>query len=158
VRTRVASTRASEVSIRCTSDSLLISSEKKATALGGDRRVLGDVQRERRFPIEGRAATMTRSPFWKPAVMVQIGEPRRHAGDGGGVLREELDLLHRGPEQFLDPDESLPILRLGDLEDLLLRLVQDRLDLALLVEGRLDDPGRRLDEAPQDRLLPNDPA
>jgi hypothetical protein len=70
LRSFCASIRASDVSMRCTSDSLLISSEKNATffcfsiaaccAMFSTNAVL---------PIDGRAAMMMRSEGWNPEVM-----------------------------------------------------------------------------------------
>ena len=45
------------------------------------------------LPIDGRAATMIRSPRWKPRVILSISvKPVRDAGDEALVLEELLDL------------------------------------------------------------------
>ena len=104
LRSFCASMRASDVSIRCTSDSLLISSEKNATGtLLLDRRVLRDVERERRLSHrrtrrdddEVRRLEARRH-------LVEIAEAARDAGDRLAAALERLDALHRRPEQLLD--------------------------------------------------------
>ncbi len=101
--------RASDVSMRCTSDSLLISSEKNATGtLCSIAACCAMFSVNAVFPIDGRAATMIRSAGWKPDVIssrslkplatpVIVLPPRV----------ERLDALHRRPEQLLDAREAV---------------------------------------------------
>ncbi len=61
--------RASDVSMRCTRDSLLISSEKSATGtLFSMAAYCATFSVNAVFPIDGLAATMMRSDGWKPDV------------------------------------------------------------------------------------------
>ena len=70
LRSRCASMRASDVSMRCTRDSLLISSEKNATGtLCSMAAYCAMFSVNAVFPIDGRAATMMRSDGWKPDVI-----------------------------------------------------------------------------------------
>ena len=102
------------VSMRCTSDSLLISSEKNATGvLALDRRVLRDVQRERRLSHRRTRRDDDRDPTgWKPDVSSSRSvKPLAHAGDRLAAALQRLDALHRRPEQLLDAREAVARLR-----------------------------------------------
>ena len=67
-RTRWLSTRAVAVSMRCTSASLDISSEKMATPCPSLAAWAAMLRQNAVFPMEGRAATTTSSDGWKPDV------------------------------------------------------------------------------------------
>ncbi len=103
------------------------------------------------LPIDGRAATMTRSDFWKPDVISSRStKPARHAGDEAAVLLELLDELIAGIDELAHADESGAQPVLGDLEDRPLRVVEQVVGVLLgvvraheHVGGRLDQPAQR---------------
>ena len=109
LRSRCASMRASDVSMRCTSDSLLISSEKNATGtLCSIAACCAMFSVNAVFPIDGRAATMIEIRRLEARRhLVEIVEAARDAGDRLAAALERLDALHRRPEQLLDAREAV---------------------------------------------------
>src|SRR5690606_897238 len=85
--------------------------------LRADGRVLRDVEGERRLPHGGTGGDDDQvAPLETRGEVVQVGEAGRYAGDRRTRLRQDLDLLHRRPEQLLDPYEAAPFVGLRDLE------------------------------------------
>ena len=126
LRSRCASMRASDVSMRCTSDSLLISSEKNATGtLFSIAACCAMLSMNAVFPIDGRAATMTRSDGWKPDVISSrslkplatpvIVLPPRWSASMRSIVGQSSSLMRVKPS-------VRPLL--ADLEDLLLGFVE----------------------------------
>jgi hypothetical protein len=109
------------------------------------------------FPMDGRAARMMRLPGWKPPVMVS----RSWKPDAVPVIalpsREVLELVDLGVEQVVDRAEVLAAVLVGDLEDRALGHVDEVARGCLVgVDAGLDLPGR-LEQAPQHRVLADDP-
>ena len=69
---------------------------------------------------------------------------------------ELLDALHRGPDQLLDAHELFGTPRLRHLENAMLGVVEDFARGAVSLVDVLDDAGRRLDQTPHHRLVPDD--
>ena len=94
------------------------------------------------LPIDGRAATMTRSDFWKPEVISSrstkpLGTPVTRPA----VLLQLLDQLIAGIDELADADEAGAHAVLGDLEDRPLGFVEQVVGVLLGVVGAR--PGRR---------------
>ena len=109
------------------------------------------------FPIDGRAATMTRSDFWKPDVI----SSRSTKPLGTPVTRplcclELLDQLVAGVDELAQLDEAGPHPVLGDLEDRPLGLVEQVVGVLLGVVGARQHLVRRLDQPAQRGLLLDD--
>ena len=87
VRRRELSTRAVEQRRRCTSCSRDISREKKATLRWAEEILmfLAMFNTKAVLPMDGRAATMMKSPFWKPLV--------RASREGKPLARPVMDSL-----------------------------------------------------------------
>ena len=143
---------ASTASMRCTSDSLLISSEKNATGfLPSMAACCAMLSTNAVLPIDGRAATMTRSAGWKPDEhLVEVGEAGRHAGDRALALRAASRAspspARAAPSRARSPAlsrvwPSAKMRVLGQVEQVVRRLAR--------FERLLHDLGGRLDEAPQ---------
>ena len=84
-----------------------------------------DAERERRLPIDGRAATMIRLPGWKPDV--SLSSSRKPDGDAGDVdagLVERGDPLEALLQQLLDVAELALDASLREVEEQLLGLVE----------------------------------
>ena len=80
-------------------------------------------------------------------------------GDTGDVfltLVETLDVLERVLEDLADGQRAALQPALRQAEDALLRVVDQRLDVLLRVEGLRDDLGRGVDELAQDGHVPHD--
>ena len=150
--------RASDVSMRCTSDSLLISSEKNATGtLCSIAACCAMLSMNAVFPIDGRAATMIEIRRLEARrQLVEIVEAARDAGDRLAAALQRFDALHRRPEQLLDAREAVARLLLADLEDLRLGFVEQLGRGARALERLGDDRRRDLDQPAEDRLLAND--
>ena len=148
----------SAVSMRCTSDSLLISSEKTATGtFFSIAAYCAMLSTSAVFPIDGRAATMTRSAGWKPDVSSSRSvKPLGDAGDRLAAALQRLDALHRRPHQLLHAREALQPALLAHLEDSLLRVVEQLLGRGAALERLGDDRRGGLDQAAQQRLLLHD--
>ena len=59
------------------------------------------------LPIDGRAATITRSDFWKPGRhLVEIDEAARHAGDEPLVLLQLLDRREAALHELAERHEA----------------------------------------------------
>ena len=119
-----------------------------------DRGVLRDVEHER-----GLSHRRTRGDddeirrLEARRELVEIGEAARDAGDGLAAALQRLDALHRRPDQLLDAREALQPALLADLEDLLLRVVEQLVGRRAPLERLADDRRRHLDEPAQQRLL-----
>ena len=159
LRSRCASMRASEVSMRCTSDSLLISSEKNATGtLLLDGGVLRDVQHERRL-----AHRRTRRDddqvggLEARRHLVEVREAARHAGDRVAAARASASMRSIvGQSSSLMREKPSDVALLRDLEDLLLGDVEQLGGGLPALERLADDRRRDLDEPAQQRLLADD--
>ena len=110
------------------------------------------------FPIDGRAAMMTRLPGWKPGrELVELAEPGRDAGDVDARLVQVHDPREALVEQVVDVGEVAgdPLLR--EVEHHLLGAVDE---VGGLAGTRLPEPLDLLadaDEAAQRRHLLDDP-
>ena len=160
VRRRWASTRASAHSMRSASCSFDISSENRPTVSPVRSATCWAMLRQKEvLPIAGRAATMIRSPFCRPAGhLVDVdeagGEPRdqllrlRELVDGAEALLDDLAHRRRSPggcaSRRCRRSTSRP--------------VEERRRLVLALEAGLDDAVAGVDQVPEDRLLLDDPA
>ena len=109
------------------------------------------------LPIDGRAATITRSPGLQPGGhLVQFREARGHAGDQALVLLQLLDRLEAVAHEVGHRDEARPERGVGDLEDLPLRAVQQQLGILLAAVRVAEDAVRDEDQPPPRRLLLDD--
>jgi hypothetical protein len=91
--------------------------------------------------------------------LVELAEAGRHAVELRAATAHRLDLVERLLQDVLEPDVVLARAALGDLVDRLLRAVDDVVDVATGPGGavtELDDARARLDQAAQDRPLPDD--
>ena len=109
------------------------------------------------LPTDGRAAMMTRSPGLEARRhLVEIGEPRRHAGDELLALVRALDRREARVRQLAHRREPGPHAIFGNRENRLLGLVEDEVGLLLgLVGGRKDLVGGE-DQIAKRRLLAHD--
>ncbi len=116
--------------------------------------VLGHVEAERCLAHRGPAGDDHEVAFLQAARhLVDVDEPGGQPGDD--VLR--LGELVDRPEALLDDlphvDEALPDAALGDVEDRLLRPVEQLRRLVLALVAGLDDAVPGVDEVAEDRLL-----
>ena len=97
------------------------------------------------FPIDGRAAMMTRLPGWKPPVIVSRSEkPGGRPGEGAALGRERLPLGDLDVEDLADLLEVLLAVVVGDLEHDALGPLDELARLRLVAgDGGLDLVGRR---------------
>src|SRR5690606_1094684 len=123
-----------------------------------DRRMQAHIHAERRLAHRGTRRDDHQVTLLKAArhriEVREAGADARYAALRGLQL---LDLLERGIQDLLDPDEALALVRLRNLEDALLGDVEDLLDAALAGLVRItDDRAARLDQAAQQRALTDD--
>ena len=91
--------------------------------------------------------------------VIQTRVAAGYANDRPLGLLQAFDVLERGPEDLLDPNEALPLARLGQLEDALLGSIDDLFDLVAARTVRLlDGLGSRFDQAAEQRALLDDAA
>src|SRR6187549_869515 len=147
------SMRASPASMRSISSYFDISSENSRTGiLCCSAACIATLTAHDVLPPPGRAATMIRFSRCRPAVSSSsfvnpVGTPVR-----GAHLEVVQHLLHH----VAGGGVGLAPVLLRDLEDLRLRLVQERLELAEVAERARLHLGARRDQAPQRRLLAHD--
>jgi hypothetical protein len=124
-----------------------------------DGRVLRDVQHEGRL-AHGRTGRDDHEVRRLEAErhLVEVREPRRHAGEVAAARAQHLDALHRGPEQRLDLDEPLGAAAVVELEDLALGEVEQLGHVGRALVAFAHERGGRLDQPPPQRLLADDPA
>ena len=100
---------------------------------------------------------MMRSPFCSAG-----SRPGRRSGGDPGHQLLGLGELVDGAEAFLDDladgDEALADAVLGDVEDGLLRAVEEERGIVLRLVALLHDAGAGVDQVPEDGLLLDDPA
>ena len=109
--------------------------------------------------MAGRAATMMRSPFCRPLVFSSRStKPVGRPVTSSLRLRELVDGAEALLDDLADADEALADAVLRDVEDRLLRAVQDQRRLVLRLVARLHDAVAGVDQVPEDRLLLDDPA
>ena len=109
------------------------------------------------FPTDGRAAMMTRSPAWNPAVISsRSAESRRHAGDELLALVRALDGGEARVRQLPHRGEPGAHAIFGDREDRLLGLVENEIGLLLSLVGGRENLVRRENQIPEGRLLAHD--
>ena len=127
----------------------------RASGLRAD--VLRDVQHERRLPHRRPRRDDDEIARLKSGrQLVEIGEPRRHAGDELLALVRPLDRREARVRELAHRHESGAHAILGNREDRLLGLVENQIGLLLrLVGGRQNLVGRE-DEVAQRRLLADD--
>ena len=154
-------TFASAESRRMVISCLLISSEKIAAGMwcftDADRAMSSP---RVDLPTPGRAAMTIIWPACRPLVSssrsrMPVGHAAAHAAAGG----DGVELVHRRLQDVLEPRVVLAHPLLGDVVDLLLRAVDDVVDVALAARGavaQLDDAGAGLDQPPQHGLLGHD--
>ena len=120
---------------------MLISSEKNATGtFFSIAAYCAMLSTSAVFPIDGRAATMTRSDGLEAGrQLVEIGEAARDAGDRLAAALQRLDALHRRPHQLLHAREALQPALLAHLEDLLLGVVEQLFGRGAPLERLGDD-------------------
>jgi hypothetical protein len=95
-----------------------------------ERRVLGDVERERRLAHARAAGDDDEiARLQAGGLVVEVGEARGHAGDVLALVEQLLDLVHVGMDQILDRREPLLRAFLADLEDARLGAIEDVLGL-----------------------------
>jgi hypothetical protein len=124
--------------------------EEGDALLLGDRHVLRDVERERRLAHRRASRDDHQVRRLEPARhLVEVAEPRRDPGHRAPGLALRLDALHRRPEELLDAREARAALRLADLEDLPLGLVEQLARELAALERVGDHRRRHLDEAAQ---------
>ena len=108
-RNRCASTRASEVSMRMKSCSFDISRLNIPTVLPASMpQCRAMFSTKLVLPIDGRAATITRSDLKARRHLVEVDEAARRTGDEPTMLLELLDQLVAGVDQLRDGDEARP--------------------------------------------------
>jgi hypothetical protein len=111
------------------------------------------------LPIAGRAATITRSPFWRPARhLVEVDEAGGEPGDHVLRLGELVDRAEALLDDLPHPDEARADPPLGDVEDRLLGPVEEGGRLVLALVAGVHDAVAGVDQVPEDRLLLDDPA
>ena len=122
-----------------------------------DRRVLGEAKAESGLP-HGRPGRHDDEVgrLKSRRDVIEVGEPARNAGDALAALGERFDALHGRPQQLLDPGEIRPPPDLTELQDLVLRGIEQLGGRCVPLERLGDDPGRYLDESAQQRFLPHD--
>ena len=109
------------------------------------------------FPMDGRPATMTRLPGWKPEVMlVELAEAGRRAGDLDAGLVQLRDPLEALLQQRLDVAEVARDALLREVEDELLGLVDELRRLARALPAEPRDLAADADEPAQRRHLADD--
>ena len=128
--------------------------EEQAGDVVLQRRVHGDVHRPGGLAAAGAGGDDDQVlALQARRELVELGEPRRHAGHGlsfgGAHLQVVQHLLH----QVAGGRIGLAAVLLGDLEDLGLRLVEEGLELAEVAVGGRLHLGAGGDEPPQRRLL-----
>src|SRR5947209_8195733 len=125
LRSRWASTRPSEVSSRCTSCSLLISSEKNATGTLLSSAALRDVEHESRLSHR-RSRGDDDQIRWLETCrhFVEILESACDTRNRTTATLDLFDPLHRRPKQLLDARETFRAAALIDLEDSMLGCVE----------------------------------
>ena len=91
-------------------------------------------------------------------LLVEVHEAGGQAGDQLLALRELVDGAEALLDDLADADEALADAVLGDVEDRLLRAVEEEGGLVLRLVGLLRDAGAGVDQVPEDGLLLDDPA
>jgi hypothetical protein len=104
------------------------------------------------LPIEGRAATMTRSEGCRPDIIVEVREACRHAGDQLLAGVQLLDRIEAALGEVAQRDEPVPHLVVGDGKNGVLGLVEDDVGVLLAFVGRRQDLVRREDQVREGRL------
>ena len=123
-----------------------------------DRGVLRDAERERRLTHRRSPGDDDQIRALEPGGLpIEIGEAGRDAGHHLLPLVHLLDVLEGLAHQVARADEPLADLLLGDLEDRVLRLVDERVDVLLSLVGARDDLGRRADQPAENGFLADDP-
>ena len=125
--------------------------------VGLDADVLRDVQHEAGLPH--RRARRDEDEVRRLQAgrhLVEIDEPGRHAGDQPLVLLQLLDRREAALDQVAQRDEPFADPVLGDLEDRLLRPVQDHVGVLLGAVGLGEDPVGGVNQVPQRRLFLDD--
>ena len=158
VRRRCESMLATDESRRSTSCSLLISRLKMPTTLPSLTAACSAKLSARLvLPMDGRAATRTRSDFWRPVVIVsRSAKPGADAADLTLVLVQVVEPVVGVVEQRLERREAGLHALLADREELRLGPVDDLADVAVLLVAEPGDPTGRADEVPQDALALDD--
>jgi hypothetical protein len=109
-----------------------------------ERRVRGDVQRERRLPHAGTCRDDDEVRRLEPGrQVIEVREARRDARDRLLLLVQLLDDLERVRHEAVHADEGGLHLTFGDLEDALLGAVEQVLHVARVLVAVRDDVGRR---------------
>ena len=121
------------------------------------RRLLRDVQRERRLPEARTCGDDHEVRRLQPArQVVEVDEARRHAGDVRTAFLQRLDVLELLVQQVADVREVVAEPLLGDGEDELLDLVDDVVGVVGRLERHRRRLLRRLDEPAEQRRLLDD--
>ena len=119
LRIRVASTRASEHSMRWVSSRWLISSENTSTGTRACTAACFTMPRAKLvLPMAGRAPTTTRFDFCRPASWSSRSRVAGgHAGDGVAALEEALEMVEALGQQVPQRRHGVDQPALGHLED-----------------------------------------
>ena len=114
---------------------------------------------ERRFPHGGARGHDDEVALLQAArLLVEVDEAGGQPGDQLLALGELVDGAEALLDDLPDADEALPDAVLGDVEDRLLRAVEDESGLVLRLVGVLGDAVAGVDQVPEDGLLLDDPA
>jgi hypothetical protein len=156
VRRRCDSTFASLHIIRCVTSDFDISSVNSATGTWCRTPRFAAMQSPSPdFPIDGRAARITRLPGWKPDVSwsssAKTGRHSRYLDAGLVELRDALEALL---EEHLDVGEVARRPLLSELEDDLLGAIDEVRDLAVPLLAEPHDLLARADQPPQRSTSP----
>ena len=109
------------------------------------------------LPIDGRAATMIRSPRWNPRVILSISvKPVAMPVMKLLVLKELLDLREAVLDQVAHGDKAGLDAVVGDREDRAFRLVENEVGFLIGLVGVRQNLVRREDQVAQRRLLFDD--
>ena len=122
-------------------------------------------RRERRVQRQGLAHTGPGrdddhlSGMQSVGELVEFHEAGRHTLGDATLRGDGVDLVHRGLQQLFERHEILGGAPLGDVVDLGLSTVDDVVDVGAVGTGVavLHDPGARLHQPAQQRLLADDP-